>query len=623
MSQALSHVSHILPSGTILQDNYIVDSLLGKGGFGITYSGTCISSGQRLAIKEYFPAGLSTREYVDGRPMVSHFQGSLEMSFRKGLKRFLNEASILQDFYELSSIVSVLDVFEENGTAYLVMEYIEGITLKQYIADNGTLPFSELLNLVTPVIHAMKKIHDSGLIHRDISPDNLMVGLDNQLHLIDFGAASNENPNETKTMTVILKSGYAPPEQYLADGRIGSWTDVYGLCATMYYALTAATPPESIRRIQNDTLAPLSEQTAITSWQAKAIEKGMQLKVAERFRNMEQLYLALTTKPSIEENETVTPDVISKNLQENIRKLSQRHPGSSSGHAPLSHSGKDAAVNDTSADTQAEQVSLSGAKTEAADDHMPAAPPASTKPVRNSFQKETALTNSPGNAQHIFPTQPPIPDFGKRSVFHKSQSHTAARSWLRTAVPILILFLLAGYLGTGGRLLFQPDTFSLSSVQTPAPITDFASLALLEASLSTGQQAAAASFATAEANSRIATDDDNILTMINMVGDTLEDAANALSQLDDAIQVTTLQEYSDEYASGMVISQSIPDDTQFTKGRITNIVLTVSMGSAPAAQARQSSSSSGNNSSDSDYKVNGSDETTTKKDDGYTTIHLE
>ncbi|MBR1866183.1 MAG: PASTA domain-containing protein [Lachnospiraceae bacterium] len=171
----------------------------------------------------------------------------------------------------------------------------------------------------------------------------------------------------------------------------------------------------------------------------------------------------------------------------------------------------------------------------------------------------------------------------------------------------------------------KPNAFSLSSRYTPVSIGDWSASALLEATLSTGQPATEDALSKTEKSSHTATDDDNILTMINMVGNTLEDATNALSQLDSTIQITTLQEYSDTYASGTVISQSIPDDTQFTKGRITNIVLTVSMGVLPATQAqtKKSSASSGNGSSDSDYKVNGSDGTTTKKDDGYTTIHLD
>ncbi len=203
------------------------------------------------------------------------------------------------------------------------MEYIDGITLKQYVKENGTLSFKELLPLMKPIIQALNEVHRRGLLHRDISPENLMVGIDNQLHLIDFGAASIENRREEKNMTVILKSGYAPPEQYLSDGKQGAWTDIYALCATMYMTLTGFAPPESIRRIQEDSLLPLTSHADITSWQAAAIEKGMSINAADRFQNMEALYQALIIPPiktdskhrsyqstSIETNKTVMKKVI-------------------------------------------------------------------------------------------------------------------------------------------------------------------------------------------------------------------------------------------------------------------------------------------------------------------------
>lgn len=312
-----SQPSHILPTGTELPHNYIIDKILGEGGFGITYSGTFVPTGERVAIKEYFPSGLAHRESSPKHEALVVPLYGMKESFEKGRQHFLNEASILKEFQNLNSIVSVKDVIETNGTVYLVMEYIDGITLKQYVKENGALSFQELLPLMKPVIQALVHVHRQGLIHRDISPENLMVGIDNQLHLIDFGAASIENGHDEKTMTVILKSGYAPPEQYLSDGKQGAWTDIYALCATMYMTLTGFAPPESIRRIQKDELPSLAEHADITSWQAAAIEKGMNLNAAERFQNMESLYQALIIPPiemdskrrsyqnALEENKTV------------------------------------------------------------------------------------------------------------------------------------------------------------------------------------------------------------------------------------------------------------------------------------------------------------------------------
>lgn len=318
MNPVNSQPSHTIPLGTELPHNYIVNKILGEGGFGITYSGTLSLTGEKVAIKEYFPNGLAHREHnTDGTHPIVPFFG-MEDAFEKGRQHFINEASILKEFQNLNSIVSVKDVIETNGTVYLVMEYIDGITLKQYVKENGALSFQELLPLMKPVLQSLIQVHKQGLIHRDISPENLMIGIDNQLHLIDFGAASIENGHENKTMTVILKSGYAPPEQYLSDGKQGAWTDIYALCATMYMTLTGFAPPESIRRIQQEELPSLAEHADISSWQAAAIEKGMSLNAADRFQNMESLYQALIIPPiemdskrkmyqdsSIEENKTI------------------------------------------------------------------------------------------------------------------------------------------------------------------------------------------------------------------------------------------------------------------------------------------------------------------------------
>ncbi|MGN0154152.1 MAG: protein kinase [Lachnospiraceae bacterium] len=318
MKPADSQPSHILPEGTRLPNNYTVNKILGEGGFGITYSGTLTITGEKVAIKEYFPNGLAHRDYKpDGSYSVVPFYG-MEDAFEKGRRHFLNEASILKEFQNLNSIVSVKDVIESNGTAYLVMEYIDGITLKQYVKENGALSFQELLPLITPVIQSLIQVHKHGLIHRDISPENLMIGIDNQLHLIDFGAASIENHHDSKSVTIMLKSGYAPPEQYLDDGKQGAWTDIYALCATMYMALTGFAPTDSIRRIQQDELPSLAAHADISSWQAASIEKGMSLTAADRFQNMESLYQALVIPPlernslraaymenSIENNKTI------------------------------------------------------------------------------------------------------------------------------------------------------------------------------------------------------------------------------------------------------------------------------------------------------------------------------
>ena len=143
-----------------------------------------------------------------------------------------------------SGIVTVHDYFEENNTAYIIMEYVDGCTMKEYIKANGPMECSKVLHLMKPVMEALENIHSKNMIHRDVSPDNIMIRSDGQLKLIDFGAARIMQEDEEKSFTVMLKRGYTPEEQYRTKGEQGPWTDVYALCATMYYMLTAENLPE-------------------------------------------------------------------------------------------------------------------------------------------------------------------------------------------------------------------------------------------------------------------------------------------------------------------------------------------------------------------------------------------
>lgn len=301
--------THTLPTGYVLNNKYIIDYVRGEGGFGITYAGHIKESDDivRVAIKEYFPSGIAGRDHNDIPYKVTHFGGDFSVSFRKGLQRFLNEAVLLKEFSNLDSIVTIIDVFETNSTAYLVMDFIEGISMKQLIQTEGILSFSDMYELMLPVMKDLAIIHEKGLIHRDISPDNLLVGLDNRLHLIDFGSVSVVNPNETKTMTVILKAGYAPPEQYLANGRIGPWTDIYGLAATMHYILTGKAPVDALIRMQQDSSDhfPLPTDSDINPFQWNAIIKALSLSYSERFSSVKAFYHSLSTPTITEEPITV------------------------------------------------------------------------------------------------------------------------------------------------------------------------------------------------------------------------------------------------------------------------------------------------------------------------------
>ena len=283
---------HQLKPGSILNGKYLVGRALGEGGFGITYIGFDLNLELRVAIKEYYPNGLVTRQ-VSGTMSVIPFTSQGEQ-YGKGLERFVLEARSLAKFHDLRGIVAVKDFFRENSTAYIVMEYIEGETLKQYIArKGGRLPMEEALSLLRPVMESLALVHGAGIIHRDISPDNIML-TKRGAKLIDFGAARTYVDEENRSRTVTLKSGYAPYEQYQTRGEQGPYTDVYALCATIYKCATGTTPPEATDRMAEDTLKSLSALgIAIDPKQEAVLLKGLSVKARDRYQDIPQLNAAL------------------------------------------------------------------------------------------------------------------------------------------------------------------------------------------------------------------------------------------------------------------------------------------------------------------------------------------
>lgn len=279
---------HMLRPGTLLDGRYRVGRALGQGGFGITYIGRDETLDMRVAIKEYYPNGHCSRNHqVSDAVEITDDEDGF---FRSEKDKFLHEAKTLAKFVEEPGIVDVRDFFEENGTAYIVMEYLNGITLKEYIDERGPLPISGLLDLMRPIISALAKVHEHGVIHRDISPDNILLLPDGRPKLIDFGAA--REISEGKSVSVMLKRGYAPEEQYRRKGSQGPWTDVYALCATMYFCLTGRAPEESIERFWNDddTLLPPTEAGAkLSPRQEAALLHGMAIEAQDRTADMKAL----------------------------------------------------------------------------------------------------------------------------------------------------------------------------------------------------------------------------------------------------------------------------------------------------------------------------------------------
>lgn len=304
---------HHLPPGTVLMNRYLVGRVLGEGGFGITYIGCDLRLELRVAIKEYYPVDKVNRNAAVSSELVSYSLGPAKEGFERGKKKFLKEARTMAKMDKQQVIVNVKDFFETNNTAYIVMEYIEGTNFTELVAQRGgRIPPQELLPTIEPLFKALSTLHKTGLIHRDISPDNLMLE-NGRVRLIDFGCARETEPGN-ETLTITLKHGYAPIEQYQQKGQ-GTWTDVYALCGTIYYCLVGKKPPQALDRIggENSLILPSKLGVAITPNQEKALMKGMNLSPRGRFQTMEELHAALyfpgdLPEPIVDDPEPIVDD---------------------------------------------------------------------------------------------------------------------------------------------------------------------------------------------------------------------------------------------------------------------------------------------------------------------------
>lgn len=287
-----SEIYHLYP-GVTLQDRYTIGTVLGFGGFGITYKAWDNVLNSVVAIKEYYPAGSVQR--VPGTKTVIVYQGSKRQEYFSGLSRFLDEARNMAKFHTNNHIVQVDNFFEENNTAYIVMEYLDGISLKGYMKQEfGKIDCNTAVEIILSIIDALKDIHKEGIIHRDISPDNIFLCQGNKIKLIDFGAARFSDEEKEVTRSVILKPGFAPSEQYQSKSKQGPWTDIYALCATLYNMVTGVVPDESVNRVIEDTVkAPKELDESIPDNLSKTIMRGMALNYELRFQNVEELEKAL------------------------------------------------------------------------------------------------------------------------------------------------------------------------------------------------------------------------------------------------------------------------------------------------------------------------------------------
>lgn len=324
---------HYLKKETKLNGRYIIKSVLGEGGFGITYYGVDDLFGNEVAIKEFFPQGIVTRnnEYTDN---VTVTYAKQDEAFLAGKKRFIGEARVMAKFNGDQGIVNVTDFFEANNTAYIVMEYLDGITLKEYLKGNRQIPVDELMGLLAPLLESLDDVHQSGLIHRDISPDNIMVLKDGSVKLMDFGAARDYTEFGEKSLSIVLKPGYAPAEQYQSRGVQGPWTDIYALCATIYKCITGKTPEDSIQRVMEDELKKPSELGVDISPQIeKTLLKGMSIAPKDRYQNLKDLCEDLykdymeeeePLEESLKETQAEQSEVLEKNPSESQESFKEK-----------------------------------------------------------------------------------------------------------------------------------------------------------------------------------------------------------------------------------------------------------------------------------------------------------
>lgn len=284
---------HHLQPHTILKGQYLVGCALGEGGFGITYIGWDMFLHIPVAIKEYFPAGVVIRD--QGQHTVSVFAGKDEESFLQGRNSFFREAQKVAKFDNNVGVVSVKNCFLENGTAYIIMEYISGINLGAYAEmHGGKLTCKETLKLLRTPILTLEELHRASTWHRDISPENLMLAKDGKVKLIDFGSAM-ESDREKKTRVLMIRAGYSPVEMYSSTGEDGPYSDVYSMAATIYKLITGVTPPPATDRLDNDPLVPPSALGVkdISRSQEAALLKGMAVQVKNRCQSMEELFHGL------------------------------------------------------------------------------------------------------------------------------------------------------------------------------------------------------------------------------------------------------------------------------------------------------------------------------------------
>ena len=293
---AESRNEYILPPQTILAGKYLVGRVLGQGGFGITYIGWDIALERKVAIKEYYPKGQVSRN-PGSRRLTWYHDEQAQLARKDGMEMFLKEARKMSRVDDIPGVVRVRELFQENDTAYIVMDFVEGETLKARLNQSGPMSWDQAKEIFHPAIRAMEQVHKAGLIHRDLSPDNLMLTKDGQVFILDLGAAKDLNVNQGASSMQVAKGGFSPYEQYTQRGGSGPWTDVYAMAATIYFTLTGKIPPIAIDRAEDDTISwDLPNLNTLPRPALEALKQAMVVSAKKRTQSMEELERGLFEK---------------------------------------------------------------------------------------------------------------------------------------------------------------------------------------------------------------------------------------------------------------------------------------------------------------------------------------
>lgn len=293
-----------IPAGHLLNSRYLIGDVIGAGGFGVVYVAWDNNLEVKVAIKEYLPKEHAARS--SNNVSLAPYGGNSTEEFLYGMEKFLEEAKVLAKFQEHPGIVTVYESFRANNTAYMVTQYLDGMTLKDYLKaqPKERIPFETAINALTPIMDALREVHSAGFVHRDISPDNIFITRQKQVKLLDFGAARYALGEHSKSLTSVLKYGYAPVEQYSSKGNQGPWTDVYAVAATIYRCVTGVVPMDAMERVQGEGLkSPSALGANIPAIAERALLRALSLKASNRFVDI------LEFQKEIDVRDIVSPDI--------------------------------------------------------------------------------------------------------------------------------------------------------------------------------------------------------------------------------------------------------------------------------------------------------------------------